>query len=176
MCHRVCVCVGGGACKCAGEGQGPGSRTGTGRPACIGGKSGSSSVWQPTDLQVWGTGGGGVGPFTPSSCSPATALKSPGEPRARAEGPREEGAGRLGGGEGLLAEESLRCWSKGTGGGEARTEKVLLRGTGEPGGKTTWEEERRERDEAEQRSRVRRHPQAPPGLSHPGTKHEVMRP
>lgn len=58
------------------------------------------------------------------------------------------------------------CWSKGTGGGgeEARTEKVLLRGTGEPGGKTTWEEERRERDEAEQKSGEQAIPRLPLGL------------
>lgn len=146
----MCVCVP----KCAVREHGPGSGTETGRPACIGGKSGSSSVWQPTDLQVWGAGGGGVGPCTPSSRSPAAALGTPGEPRARAEGPREEGAGRLGEGQGLLAEASLCGWSKETGGGgEAGRGKVLLRGTGEPGGKTTWEEERKERDEAERQSR-----------------------
>lgn len=135
--QRVCACQC--ARRCAQWGYSLGSRTGTGRPACIRGKSGSSSVWQPTDLEVRGAGGGGAGPCTPSSRSPAAALGTPGEPRATAEGPRGEGARRLG-----EQEESLHCWSKGTGGEEARTEKVLLRGTGEPGGKTTWEE-RRER-------------------------------
>lgn len=88
-----------------------------------------------------------MGPCASSSQDPASSLWTPEEPWVRAEGPRTDGAGRLGLGEELLAEASLRSWSKGTGGGEARTEKVLLRGMGEPGGKTTWEEERRERDE-----------------------------
>lgn len=126
-----------------------GSRMETGRgprrPACIEEKSGSSSVWQLTDLRVWGAGAGGIGPCMPSSCSTPLALWSLREPWGRAGGPRTQGAA---GGEELMAEESFRCWSNGTGGeGGARTETVLLRGMGEPGGKTTWGEERRERDE-----------------------------
>lgn len=113
-----------------------------------------------------------MGPHTSSSCGPAPAFWTPEDQQGRAEGPRVEGAARLGGGEELLAMASLRCWSKGTGGGEGRTGKVLLRGMGEPGGKTTWGEGRKETDEdggnisSASRGRERRHPQASPGPSH----------
>lgn len=93
-------------CACVQSGHKQDSRWGPG-PACIGGKSGSSSVWQPTDLEVWGAVEGGAGPSASSSRGPAPALWTPGEPRGIAEGPRVEGVGRLGGGEELLAEASL---------------------------------------------------------------------
>ena len=151
-----------------------GWRQGPGRPACIGGKSGSSSVWQPMDLTEWGAGVGGVGPCTPSSRGPAPALWTPRGPRGRAEGPRVEEVGGLGRGEELLAEASLRCWSKGLGGGgEGRTEKVLLRGMGEPGGKTTWEEEERERDEGNGGGNISSASRGSLGPSHSGTKSEA---
>lgn len=140
---------------CAARGLGSGMRTGRGprRPACIGGKSGSSSVWQPTELREWGAGEKGLGPCASASHGPTPVLWTPGEAQGRAGDPRVEGPGGLGGGEELLAEVSLRCWSKGLGGGgEGRTEKVLLRGMGEPGGKTTWEEGKKERDEDDSRN------------------------
>lgn len=74
----VCVCR---------VGDGSGIRTGDRkggaplRPACIGGKSGSSSVWQPTDLMVWGAGVERVGPCTPSSWGSSPALWTPEEPQ-----------------------------------------------------------------------------------------------
>ena len=110
------------------------------RPACLGGKSGSSSVWQPMDLTERGAATHGVGPCTPTPRGPVPVLWTP-------EGP--QWVGGLGRGGELLAEASLRCWSRGLGGGreEGRTEKVLRRGIGEPGGKTTWEGEKRDRGE-----------------------------
>lgn len=123
---------------------------GPGRPACIGGKSGSSSVWQPMDLTELDAAAPGAGPCTPTPRSPIPVLWTPEGPQGIAGGPGVEGVGGLGGGGELLAEEaSLRCWSRGLGGGggEGRTEKVLRRGIGEPGGKTTWEREKRDRDE-----------------------------
>lgn len=71
--------------------------------------------------------------------------------------------GRLGRGEELLAAASVRCWSKGTE-GEARTEMVLLRGMGEPGGKTTWGKERRDSDEEEIASSAHRGGGTSPGF------------
>lgn len=77
------------------------------RPACIGGKSGSSSVWQPTDFTVWGAGVGGVQPCPSSSWGSSPALWTPGQPWVETEGPRWERVGRLARGEELLAEASL---------------------------------------------------------------------
>lgn len=91
----------------------------------------------------------GAGPCTPTPRDPIPVLWTPEGPQGIAGGPRAEGVGGLGGeGELLTEEASLRCWSRGLGGGgEGRTEKVLRRGIGEPGGKTTWEGEKRDRDE-----------------------------
>lgn len=115
-----------------------------------------------------------MGPCTPSSRGPAPALWTPGGPRGRAEGPRVEEVGGLGRGEELLAEASLRCWSKGLGGeGEGRTEKVLLRGMGEPGGKTTWEKEERERDEGNGGGNISSASRGSLGPSHSDTKSEA---
>lgn len=95
MRDQVCVCRGDRQGSCWGPG-----------PACIGGNIGSSSVWQPTDRTVGGAGRGEADPCT-SSCGPAPAPWAPGAPQGRTEGPGVEGAGRPGGGEGLLAAASL---------------------------------------------------------------------
>lgn len=93
------------------------------------------------DLTEQAAAAQGAGPCTLTLRGPVSVLWTP-------EGP--QGGGGLGRGGELLAEEvSLRCWSRGLGGGrgEGRTEKVLRRGRGEPGGKTTWEGEKRDRGE-----------------------------
>lgn len=66
------------------------------RPACIGQKSGSSLVWQPTDLTVWVTEVRPAGPRPPSSWGFPSAVWTPEEAEAAAKGPGQEGVGRLG--------------------------------------------------------------------------------
>lgn len=69
---------------------------GTRRPACIGWKSGSSLVWQPTDLTVWGTEVRPGGPRPPSSWGFPPAVWTPEEAEEPAKDPGQEGVGKLG--------------------------------------------------------------------------------
>lgn len=78
------------------QGTGRAEAGSPGRPACIGWKSGSSLVWQPTDLTVWGTRVRPEGPCLSSFWGFLPALWTPGEAQAPAKGPGQEGVGRLG--------------------------------------------------------------------------------
>lgn len=78
------------------QGTGGASARTPGRPAWVGLKSESSLVWQPTDRTLWGTGARAGGLRLPSSWGFPPALWTPEEGEAPANGPRQEGLGRLG--------------------------------------------------------------------------------